>query len=98
MCPDGVDDKREQCEASEEEHTLGQGHVGADLSPVCETYPPQEVGDHHATVECVDHHPLVCPPKQGARPAGLLDGGRTDKSVMYFNIYFNFTTASLAHW
>lgn len=80
MRPDGVDDKREQSEASEEDHTLGQGHMGADLSPEGEGYPPHVVGKHHATVERVDHHPLVRSPKQGVRPASLSgrkkDGGK----------------------
>lgn len=69
--PDGVDDQREQSEASEEEHKLGQGHMGADFSPVGESYPPDVVGEHHPTVEGVDHDPLVGSPKQGACPAGL---------------------------
>lgn len=69
--PDWVDDQREQSEASEEEHKLGQGHVGAHFSPVGEGYPPHVVGEHHPTVEGVDHDPLVGSPKQGACPAGL---------------------------
>lgn len=36
-----------------------------------QTYPPHVVGEHHATVEHVDHHPLVGSPKEGAGPAGL---------------------------
>lgn len=45
--------------------------MGAQFSPVGESYPPHVVGEHHPTVEGVDHHPLVGSPKQGACPAGL---------------------------
>lgn len=63
--PDGVDDQREQSQAAEEEHTLGQGHVGGELAPVGEGDPPHVVGEHHAAVEGVDHRPLVGLPEQG---------------------------------
>lgn len=69
--PDGVDDNREQSEASEEEQALGESHKGIELTPMGERYPPHVVGEHHATVEHVDHHPLVGFPDPGVRPAGL---------------------------
>lgn len=72
--PDGVDDECEQSEASEKEQELRQGHVGEELSPVRKGYPPHVVGEHHATVEHVDHHPLVGSPDEGLRPASLSTG------------------------
>lgn len=71
VCPDGVDEKREQSQTGKEEQELRQGHMGAELSPVGQTYPPHVVREHHATVEHVDHHPLVGSPKQAVGPAGL---------------------------
>lgn len=81
--PDGVDDQREQSEASEEEHKLGQSHVGADFSPVGEGYPPHVVGEYHPTVEGVNHHPLVGSPKQGVCPAGLGERWRNVLSQLF---------------
>lgn len=69
--PDGVDDECEQSQASEEEHTLWQDNMSGDFSPVCAAKIPHVVGEHHATVKHVDHHPLVGFPKQGAGPASL---------------------------
>lgn len=69
--PDRVDDKCKQSEASEEEHKLWHGHVGGELSPVSQDYPPHVIGEHHAAVERMDHHPLVGSPKESARPASL---------------------------
>lgn len=77
MCPDGVDEKGEQSQAGEEEQKLGQGHMGAELCPVGEGDKPHVVGEDHATVEGVDHHPLVGLPEQGACPASLL--GKKEK-------------------
>lgn len=74
--PDGVDDEREQREAAEEEHKLGQSHVGGELAPVGEGDPPHVVGEHHPAVEGVDHHPLVGLPKPGVCPASLEERGR----------------------
>lgn len=71
MCPDGVDDKCKQSKTCEEEHPRGKGHMDVKLCPVGEANPPHVVGDHHATVEGMDHHPLVSLPEQSASPAGL---------------------------
>lgn len=88
MRPDGVDDKRKKDESREEDHTLGQGDVSAELCPVGEGYPPHVIGEHHATVECMDHHPLISSPKQGMRPASLSSMRRKDgeRKVMGFFI------------
>lgn len=69
--PDGVDDEGEQGQAREEEDALGQGHVGVELLPVRGAHVAHVVGEHHAAVEHVDHHPLVGPPEEGLCPAGL---------------------------
>lgn len=69
--PQGVEDKGEQSEANEEVQAQGQGHMGVEPFPVAEEYIPHVVAEHHATVERVDHHPLVGSPKQGACPASL---------------------------
>lgn len=71
MCPDRVDDQSEQSKACEEEDTLGKGHMNAKLCPVGEANPPHVVGEHHATVKGMDHHPLVSSPEQGVGPTGL---------------------------
>lgn len=78
MGPDGVDDNSEQRQAREEEQPLGQGHVGVELRPVGPGYPTHVVGEHHAAVEHVDHHPLVSFPEQGPCPASL-GQARTDE-------------------
>lgn len=83
--PDWVDDQREQSQAGEEEHTLGQSHVGAELTPVGEDDPPHIVGEHHPAVEGVDHHPLVGLPKQGVRPASLEE--RRSESIHVLKVY-----------
>lgn len=71
--PHRVDDQREQSQAGEEEQTLGQSHVGAELAPVGEGDPPHVVGEHHPAVEGVDHHPLVGLPQAGVCPASLAE-------------------------
>lgn len=87
MRPDGVDDKRKKGEPSEEDHTLGQGYVSAELCPVGEGYPPHVIGEHHAAVECMDHHPLISSPKQGARPASLSSMRRKDEVIFLSRVY-----------
>lgn len=78
MRPDGVDDKRQKGESSEEDRKQGPGYVSAELCPVREGHPPHVIGEHHAAVECMDHHPLVSSPKQGAHPASLSSMKRKD--------------------
>lgn len=71
VCPDGVHDKCEQSESSEEEHKMRQSDMDAELSPMGEANPPHVVSEHHSTVECVDHHPLVSSPQKGVSPTSL---------------------------
>lgn len=67
-----------------------------DLCPVAETHPPQVVGEHHATVEHVDHHPLVGSPKQGAGAASLVWRRRdSDEQMMIIKTFIIFGAAIL---
>lgn len=71
VSPDRVHAEREQRQAGEEEEARGQGHARTELSPVAPGKPPHVVGEDHAAVEHVDHHPLVGLPKETLGPAGL---------------------------
>lgn len=69
--PYGVDEDRDEGQASEEEQALGQGHIEVELLPLAPGYPPHVVGQHHPAVEHVDHHPLVGLPKVALGPTRL---------------------------
>lgn len=71
MCPNGVEEKGEQEEASEEQQSLRQWDVGVQLIPVIQTHPPHVIGHNHPAVEHVDHQPLVSFPQHGLGPARL---------------------------
>lgn len=57
--PDGVDEDGEECEAGEEDQALREHHMPVNGVPVAPAHPPHVVGQHHAAVKHVDHHPLV---------------------------------------
>ena len=74
VSPDGVQHHGEEGEARVEKGARDEGVDGVDGRPVAPGDPPHVVGEHHAAVEHVDHHPLVGPPEHAAGPAGLAKG------------------------
>ena len=60
--------------------------MGSEVAPVGKSHPPHVICEHHATVESVDHHPLVGSPKQGASPASL--SGKRENDIKDFSPFF----------
>lgn len=71
VSPIGVDDECEEGQPHHEECQVWQEEAAGQEVPVAQAHPPHVVGENHAAVEQVDHHPLVQPPEQRVRVAGL---------------------------